>query len=71
MEKRVKFGLRKKLIVFVVALAIATYSASFIFIEYIQPMFFENTSRQVFEIICFYEMFAISKKYVIIWQHLE
>ncbi|WP_010302458.1 hypothetical protein [Kurthia senegalensis] len=39
MEKRVKFGLRKKLIVFVVALAIATYSASFIFIEYIQPAF--------------------------------
>lgn len=53
MEKRVKFGLRKKLIVFVVALAIATYSASFIFIEYIQPMFFENASRQVFEIITY------------------
>lgn len=53
MEKRVKFGLRKKLIVFVVALAIATYSASFIFIEYIQPAFFANTSRQVFEMITY------------------
>lgn len=50
MEKRVKFGLRKKLVIFVVLLAIITYSVSFVFIEYLQPMFFSNVNRKVFEI---------------------
>lgn len=53
MEKRVKFGLRKKLILFVVALAIVTYSISFLFIEYVQPMFFPETNRKVFEIVTY------------------
>lgn len=53
MESRVKFGLRKKLIVFVVALAIVTYSISFLFIEYIQPIFFPETNRKVFEIVTY------------------
>ena len=53
MESRVKFGLRKKLIVFVVALAIVTYSISFLFIEYVQPMFFPETNRKVFEIVTY------------------
>lgn len=53
MESRVKFGLRKKLIVFVVALAIVTYSISFLFIEYVQPMFFPDTNRKVFEVVTY------------------
>ncbi len=53
MESRVQFGLRKKLIVFVVALAIVTYSISFLFIEYVQPMFFPETNRKVFEIVTY------------------
>lgn len=53
MENRVKFGLRKKLIVFVVALAIVTYSISFLFIEYVQPMFFPDTNRKVFEVVTY------------------
>lgn len=53
MESRVKFGLRKKLIVFVVALAIVTYSISFLFIEYVQPLFFPDTNRKVFEIVTY------------------
>lgn len=53
MESRVKFGLRKKLIVFVGALAIVTYSISFLFIEYVQPMFFPETNRKVFEIVTY------------------
>lgn len=50
MEKRVKFGLRKKLVVFVALLAIITYSVSFVFIEYVQPTFFSNVNRKVFEL---------------------
>ncbi|WP_010287069.1 methyl-accepting chemotaxis protein [Kurthia massiliensis] len=50
MEKRVKFGLRKKLVIFVVLLAIITYSISFVFIEYVQPVFFADGNRKLFEI---------------------
>ncbi|MGE7622091.1 methyl-accepting chemotaxis protein [Viridibacillus sp. NPDC096237] len=47
------FGLRKQLVLFVSILAIITYSTSFIFIEYIQPHFFPNIKRSIFEIITY------------------
>lgn len=52
-SKRKGFSLRKKLILFVGALALITYSTSFVFIEFIQPMFFENVDRKLFEIITY------------------
>ncbi|MER1998744.1 MAG: HAMP domain-containing methyl-accepting chemotaxis protein [Lysinibacillus sp.] len=48
-----KFGLRLKLVLFVGILATVTYSISFVFIEFIQPMFFSNIDRKVFEIITY------------------
>ena len=39
------FNLRRKLVLFVGILALITYSTSFIFIEYFQPMFFESMNR--------------------------
>lgn len=48
-----KFGLRLKLVLFVSILALVTYSTSYVFIEYFQPMFFENINRKVFEIITY------------------
>lgn len=47
------FGLRKQLVLFVSILAIITYSTSLIFIEYIQPQFFPNINRVIFEIITY------------------
>ncbi|QOV13489.1 HAMP domain-containing protein [Viridibacillus arvi] len=47
------FGLRKQLVLFVSILAIITYSTSLIFIEYIQPQFFPNINRLIFEIITY------------------
>ncbi|MGE7917377.1 methyl-accepting chemotaxis protein [Viridibacillus sp. NPDC093762] len=47
------FGLRKQLVLFVSILAIITYSTSLIFIEYIQPEFFPNINRLIFEIITY------------------
>ena len=52
-SKRKGFSLRKKLVLFVGALALITYSTSFVFIEYIQPMFFENVDRKLFELITY------------------
>ncbi|MEO4054064.1 methyl-accepting chemotaxis protein [Solibacillus sp. CAU 1738] len=51
--KRNSFNLRKKLILFVGILALITYSTSFVFIEYIQPTFFSNVDRKLFEIITY------------------
>ncbi|MGE7947828.1 methyl-accepting chemotaxis protein [Lysinibacillus sp. NPDC093688] len=48
-----QFGLRLKLILFVGILALITYSISFIFIEYIQPTFFPEINRKMFEIITY------------------
>lgn len=48
-----KFGLRLKLVLFVSILALITYSVSFVFIEFLQPMFFSNINRKVFEIITY------------------
>ena len=54
MENKKKiFTLRRKLVLFVGILAAITYTASFIFIEYIQPMFFPETNPIVYQIITY------------------
>lgn len=55
MEKENKhaFSLRKKLVLFVVALAVITYGTSLVFIQYIQPTFFPDSNVLVFEIVTF------------------
>ncbi|MGE7778706.1 methyl-accepting chemotaxis protein [Peribacillus sp. NPDC097264] len=45
-----KFGLRKKLVVFITVLALITYSTSAFFIFVVHPMFFENISSISFSI---------------------
>ncbi|MFF5993910.1 HAMP domain-containing methyl-accepting chemotaxis protein [Lysinibacillus sp. KU-BSD001] len=52
-SERKIFNLRTKLVLFVGILALITYSVSFIFIEFIQPMFFPSVNRQLFEIITY------------------
>ena len=44
------FTLRRKLVLFVGILAFVTYSCSFVFIEYLHPMFFESTSTTLFQL---------------------
>ena len=44
------FTLRRKLVLFVGILALITYTCSFVFIEYIHPMFFESTSTTLFQL---------------------
>ena len=53
MEKKMKFNLRRKLVLFVGILALITYSVSFVFIEFLQPMFFENINANLFQIITY------------------
>ncbi|MFB7157088.1 MULTISPECIES: methyl-accepting chemotaxis protein [unclassified Lysinibacillus] len=48
-----QLGLRLKLILFVGILALITYSISFIFIEYLQPILFPESNRKMFEIITY------------------
>ncbi|MFF2796962.1 methyl-accepting chemotaxis protein [Lysinibacillus xylanilyticus] len=48
-----QFGLRLKLVLFVSILALITYSISFIFIEYLQPTFFPDINRKLFEIFTY------------------
>ncbi|MBG9454740.1 chemotaxis protein [Lysinibacillus sphaericus] len=48
-----QFGLRFKLVLFVSFLALITYSISFIFIEYLQPTFFPEINRKLFEIFTY------------------
>ena len=47
------FNLRTKIVLFVGILALVTYSASFIFIKYIQPMLFASISPNFFEIMTY------------------
>jgi methyl-accepting chemotaxis protein len=49
-----KFNLRRKLILFVGILALITYSVSFVFIEYIQPMFFPEINQVIFQLITYF-----------------
>lgn len=48
--KKHSFSLRKQLVLFVVALAVITYSTSFFFIEFLQPRFFAQIDRRIFEV---------------------
>ena len=49
-----KFNLRTKLVLFVGILALITYTISFIFIEYLQPMFFPNINSVIFQLITYF-----------------
>ncbi len=53
MEIKRKSGLRQKLILFVVALALITYSVSAVFIHVIQPRYFPNVAPFWFMVITF------------------
>ena len=53
MQNNNKFNLRLKLVLFVGILAAVTYSVSFIFIEVIQPTFFPQIDRKLFEIVTY------------------
>ena len=53
MNKKMHFNLRRKLVLFVGILAIITYSVSFVFIEFLHPMFFENTNEGIFQVITY------------------
>ncbi|GKV66290.1 MULTISPECIES: methyl-accepting chemotaxis protein [unclassified Sporosarcina] len=48
-----KVGLRKKLVLFVVILAVITYSTSAVFINWVQPTFFPNTRPFVFQLLTY------------------
>lgn len=48
-----QFGLRLKLVLFVSILALITYSISFLFIEFVQPTFFPEINRKLFEVITY------------------
>lgn len=48
---RYRFGLRKKLVIFITVLALITYSTSAFFIFAVHPMFFENISTATFSIM--------------------
>lgn len=50
MNNEKRFNLRKKLVLFVGILAFVTYSTSFVFIEFIHPMFFESINSKIFQI---------------------
>ncbi|MDW0114085.1 MULTISPECIES: methyl-accepting chemotaxis protein [Sporosarcina] len=53
MKNGKKFGLRKKLVLFVTILAIVTYSTSALFINYIGPTFFPGVQPFLFELITY------------------
>lgn len=53
MKKSHSFSLRKKLVLFVVVLAVITYGTSLFFLQYIQPTFFPNINSFVFALITF------------------
>ena len=52
-SQRKMFNLRRKLVLFVGILALITYSTSFVFIEFIQPMFFKSVNSSLFQIITY------------------
>ncbi len=47
------FTIRRKLVLFVGILALITYSVSFVFIEFLQPTFFENVDSKIFQLITY------------------
>jgi len=52
-KKAKKFGLQKKLVIFVTLLAITTYTISAFFINFIKPQFFPNVESLWFELITY------------------
>lgn len=52
-QQKAKIGIAKKLVFFVGALALVTYSTSFIFMEYIHPMFFSQVNVVLFQAITY------------------
>ncbi|MDV6379168.1 methyl-accepting chemotaxis protein [Sporosarcina sp. GW1-11] len=52
-EVKRKVGLRKKLVFFVVILAVITYTTSAVFINWVQPTFFPNVQPFVFELLTY------------------
>lgn len=53
MQNKNKFNLRLKLVLFVGILAAVTYSTSFFFIEFLQPTFFPQIDRKLFEVVTY------------------
>lgn len=53
-QQKAKIGIAKKLVFFVGALALVTYSTSFIFMEYIHPMFFKQVNVVLFQAITYF-----------------
>lgn len=52
-EQKRKFGLKSKIVLFVVTLAVITYTTSALFINYLQPNFFPEVNSFVFELITY------------------
>lgn len=53
MKKKHTFSLRKQLVLFVVVLAIITYTTSFVFIEILYPRMFTNVDPFLFQIVTY------------------
>lgn len=52
-ERRKKFGLKMKLVLFVTVLAVVTYTTSAVFINFLQPKFFPNVNAFGFEVLTY------------------
>ena len=53
MKQSKKVGLRAKLVLFIVILAIITYTTSAVFINWVQPTFFPNVKPSVFQLLTY------------------
>ena len=53
MTKKHQFSLRKQLVLFVVTLAVITYSTSFVFIEVLYPRMFTNVDAFLFQVVTY------------------
>ncbi|OCS85250.1 methyl-accepting chemotaxis protein [Caryophanon latum] len=51
--KKHAFSLRKQLVLFVVTLAVVTYTTSFLFIEFLYPKMFNNVDDSLFQIVTY------------------
>lgn len=55
-KKKYSFGIQKKIVLFVTILALVTYTTSAVFINFIQPLVFENTTKSLGFEIAMYAM---------------
>ncbi|ARD48784.1 methyl-accepting chemotaxis protein [Sporosarcina sp. P33] len=53
MNEPKKVGLRKKLVLFIVILAVITYTTSAVFINWVQPTFFPNVKPFIFQLVTY------------------